>query len=958
MPTILCPRLVGRATEAAALHRLVSSAAAGAGAAHALLGEAGMGKSRLVQDVVAVAHDAAAAVAVGRCAEGRAATPLRPLSEAVTALVRDQEVPAGPGLAPYLPVLARLTPDLLPAGAAAGATDPDPVHLGEGLLRLLTARGAGRGALLIVEDLHAADPLTLAVLEYIADALTAPGWQAGLSLLLTSRPEPSPGRDLVSALTARRAVGITALPVLPAAQVEELVRACLPDLPDAVVQVVAERAAGVPFLAEELLSASVDDDGNVDPERVAAVVPLSLADAVHRRTAALAPEVRELLLLAALVGRSADPALLAAGTARTAEQVVAALQPARAAQLLALDEPCTFRHGLTRDAVLSGVLPGERAAQARRLLGAAAAGHAEADVVGTLAEYCDDHRAAARAWLAAAEDAVARGLPNGAETALRRAEGRARAAADRELEGDVARCRLAAFALAGRAEDVLRLCDRLRAEAVLTPEALQELHLPAARAALDAGQHRRAECELAGCDAADAFVLALGALVALADGRLAEAQARAQRVLDLPDPPPAAVCEAWEALGRLRRPNDLEGAAAAFGAAHATARAAGLALWEVRALHELGTVDMFLSGRPDRLEEAHRAATAVGGLTTRAVLDVQIASCLALALEPAAALERAAAAGAVAEQIGARPLAAAAAVIAAHAHGYAGRWVEADREAARALVLSEDDPETRAMLAGLLDGLGGLLAEDRERADRGFAQLAVLLPLAPRMPPTPAQTLRVLVGAVDGAAWTAAARAEARLAGLATVPYNALLLAYADAVELGRAGDAVAAQRRVTEADAALQAVDPGPVVQRLRCLALRLIAEAALRDGWGEPPAWLREAVVEFDDRAPAVAAACRQLLRQAGVRAPRRGGGAAVPERLRAVGITAREHEVLLLVAAGSSNREVADRLYLSPRTVETHVGRLLDKTGASGRAELASWATGTADVSGADGNVRTHS
>lgn len=935
-----CPQLVGRADERTALAALVHASAAGNGSALALIGEGGLGKTRLAREAVRAALSAGVVAAVGRCAGGCATAPLRPLSEAVTALVRGRTTPEDPALRPYLPVLGRLAPDLLPPGADACAPDPDPVHLGEGLLRLLEAHGAGRGAMLVVEDLHDADVVTLAVLEHVADALAAPGAGLGLSLLLTLRPDAGAGRDLVEALSARRSVRTSVLRAMPDLQVEELVRACAPALPGAAVEVVVQRAGGVPFVAEELLSAATDGLGCVDARRVADVVPLSLADAVHRRAAGLQPQVRELLLLAALVGRSADPALLAAATGDTPERVVRALQPARAAGLLADDDPCAFRHALTRDAVLAAVLPGERAVQASRLLQAVEVVPAEPAVLAQLAEAAGDPAAAARGWLAAGEDALARGLPDSAQTALRQAHLRAEEAGEPELAGAVAARRVAALALAGRAEEVLQLCDALRSAGRAEREVLGDLRLHAARAALDAGQRERAEREVADCPRDDASALALGALVALADDRLDEAEARAQRVLELPQAPPAAVCEAWEVLGRLRRTHDLTQAQAAFAAGHRTACAAGLALWEVRALHELGTIEMFLRGRPDGLEEAHRAATAVGAVTTRAVLDVQIASCLALAQEWEPALERAAAAAQVAEQTGARPLAAAAAVTAAHAHGYAGRWDEAAVEAERARTLADDDPETLAMLAGLLDGLGGLLSEDRVRAVGGFAELRRLVPLAPRMPPTPAQALAALLATVDRAPEAASARAQAEAAGVATAPYNALLLAYADAVELGRAGKGAQAQRRVREADAALDAYEPGPAVQRLRILGLRLMAEAALRDGWGEPVPWLREAVVAFEQRAPAVADASRALLRKAGAPAPRPGAGDRVPPRLRVLGVTPREHEVLLLVASGASNREVAARLHLSTRTVETHVARLLHKTGAVTRSELAPW------------------
>ena len=55
----------------------------------------------------------------------------------------------------------------------------------------------------------------------------------------------------------------------------------------------------------------------------------------------------------------------------------------------------------------------------------------------------------------------------------------------------------------------------------------------------------------------------------------------------------------------------------------------------------------------------------------------------------------------------------------------------------------------------------------------------------------------------------------------------------------------------------------------------------------------------------------------------------------------MTTREADVLALVAEGRANREIAERLFLSPRTVEKHVERLLTKTGVARRAELAAWA-----------------
>jgi DNA-binding CsgD family transcriptional regulator len=119
----------------------------------------------------------------------------------------------------------------------------------------------------------------------------------------------------------------------------------------------------------------------------------------------------------------------------------------------------------------------------------------------------------------------------------------------------------------------------------------------------------------------------------------------------------------------------------------------------------------------------------------------------------------------------------------------------------------------------------------------------------------------------------------------------------------------------------------------------LRLVALEAMVDGrWGKPVPALRvdlEAFVANGDEQ--FARTARDLLRRAGAHTRRGRGRTTVPERLRAAGVTSREMEVLSLVAAGLSNREIAERLFLSPRTVETHVARLLAKTGTATRSGL---------------------
>ena len=122
----------------------------------------------------------------------------------------------------------------------------------------------------------------------------------------------------------------------------------------------------------------------------------------------------------------------------------------------------------------------------------------------------------------------------------------------------------------------------------------------------------------------------------------------------------------------------------------------------------------------------------------------------------------------------------------------------------------------------------------------------------------------------------------------------------------------------------------------------LRMLAlHAALADGWAaqvDAVGALRADLAEHERLGDhQLARTCRDLLRRAGAPTRRGRGATPVPPALRAAGVTSREMDVLVLVADGLSNAEVAERLFLSPRTVETHVANLLAKTGSANRAQL---------------------
>jgi DNA-binding CsgD family transcriptional regulator len=167
--------------------------------------------------------------------------------------------------------------------------------------------------------------------------------------------------------------------------------------------------------------------------------------------------------------------------------------------------------------------------------------------------------------------------------------------------------------------------------------------------------------------------------------------------------------------------------------------------------------------------------------------------------------------------------------------------------------------------------------------------------------------------------------------------WNRLFALLAHAVALGRDGETDPAEKAVAQA---MDAATPFPMA---RHLSLRLVAEAAIADGWGDPVSWLREAEDHFHNAAvPAVASACRALLRRAGASvSQRREGYEQLPDELRRLGVTTREYEVFKLLVERLGNRVIAERLYISPRTVEKHVASLIVKTGQADRAALHAYA-----------------
>lgn len=275
----------------------------------------------------------------------------------------------------------------------------------------------------------------------------------------------------------------------------------------------------------------------------------------------------------------------------------------------------------------------------------------------------------------------------------------------------------------------------------------------------------------------------------------------------------------------------------------------------------------------------------------------------------------------------------------AAAHAIRGEAEEMEARIAEALAAAPGDRDLLGGAWGRCRAMLSLLDEDLELAWEQMNTGAELTLASPAGPAPPFLGLWPLVGAILGRDADGAA-ARIRAGHLTRHRLIANLLGYTDAILAGREGQAAAAEAAFSAAEAQMSPEDAW-----YRHYARRIAAQAALADGWGHPVLWLREAAAFFAGRGhDRIAAACRGLLRRAGAPVPRRRpGDAALPERLRVLLVTAREAEVLGLVADGLTNREIAAQMFLSPRTVEKHVANLLVKTGLRRRAQLAGYFAG---------------
>ena len=365
--TLTSPTFVGRTEELARLAAAGERAAGDVPTSVLIGGEAGVGKTRLVGEVVAAARAAGVTVLHGGCVElGGEGVPFAPLVEALRAFVRDLDEPA---LARMVPgrsrvELARLLPELgPPAGPGAGdraafGGDPGPWseqgRLFELLLGLLERLGAERPALLVVEDLHWADRSTRDLLAFLVRNLR----HGRLLLVMTYRSDElhrrHPLRPFLAELDRGRRVERLELarfgPAEVAAQLAGI-RGAPP--PAELVERIHARSGGNAFFVEEL-AATAATDGELSP---------SLRDTLLARIELLGEPTQQVLRVLAVAAAAVPDPLLAEVAGLGEAELLAGLREAVSAHVLLVDAgdgAYGFRHALVKEAVYAELLPGER----------------------------------------------------------------------------------------------------------------------------------------------------------------------------------------------------------------------------------------------------------------------------------------------------------------------------------------------------------------------------------------------------------------------------------------------------------------------------------------------------------------------------------------------------------------------------------------------------------------------
>jgi ATP/maltotriose-dependent transcriptional regulator MalT len=344
-------RFVGRAQQLAELRAAFSDASGSRPSLALVGGESGVGKSRLADELKAHARESGARVLSGDCIElGEGELPYAPLITALRPLVRDGD----PSLDSLAPSLRSALDSILPGlGVGAAAGDADQSRVFEALRALLEALSEDAPAVLVVEDLHWADSSTRSFIGFLARTVC----NERLLVLGTYRSDElhrrHPLRPLLAELSSDPYTRLIELPRFTPAELREQLAGILTGEPEsALVERVYSRSEGNALYAEEILAAGGDGRGALPP---------TLRDALMLRVERLAPRPQELIRWLACQP-AADHSLVAAVAGLDATELRDALREAVASHIVVTvgDEGYGFRHALLREVVYDDLLPGER----------------------------------------------------------------------------------------------------------------------------------------------------------------------------------------------------------------------------------------------------------------------------------------------------------------------------------------------------------------------------------------------------------------------------------------------------------------------------------------------------------------------------------------------------------------------------------------------------------------------
>jgi predicted ATPase len=392
----LCPVLLGREPQLSLLEDSLLAAIRGDAGVVVIGGEAGMGKSRLTAELMQRAERLGCTVMFGTCSEAELTLPYLPFLEAIGNHLSSVDLEALRGrLDGAAEALAQLFPQF--GRGEAQALDPtqSKLRLFEAIVVLLRDAARERGLLLVLEDLHWADPATRELLDYVGRRLRA----TRVLVLGTYRSDElhrkHPLLPTIQGWRRSGQVQVVELPPLEPDPLAAMVCAIFdePQISDEFRDFLHGRSEGNPFVLEEMLKDALDrgdifrTETGWDRKSLAELrVPRTVKDGILLRLERLGRDIAVVTSAASVIGRAFDLQTLAALTEKEPSEVLDALRTSVLNQLLEEDDRAAgtyrFRHALTREAVYEDMVVPDRQQLHSRMADilAADAGHAAVDL--------------------------------------------------------------------------------------------------------------------------------------------------------------------------------------------------------------------------------------------------------------------------------------------------------------------------------------------------------------------------------------------------------------------------------------------------------------------------------------------------------------------------------------------------------------------------------------------------